>query len=304
MIGDYLGHHEEFPLAVMHAYVDSMKFSGMKFGTAIREFLRGFRLPGEAQKIDRIMEKFAERYVSFCMHVDDMPFLLLASEFVVFFFFCSYCADNPGLFKNADTAYVLAYAVILLNTDAHNPMVWPKMSKADFIRMNARNDEEESAPKELLEEIYDSIVNEEIKMKDDADGLGKSSRQKPEAEERGRLVSILNLGLPKRKSLTDTKAESEAIIKQTQAIFRNQGAKRGVFYTSYQVELVRPMVEAVGWPLLATFSVTMEEGENKPRVVLCMEGFRAGIHLTYVLGMDTMRYAFLTSLIRYLLSLL
>lgn len=53
MIGDYLGQHEEFPLAVMHAYVDSMKFSEMKFHTAIREFLKGFRLPGEAQKIDR-----------------------------------------------------------------------------------------------------------------------------------------------------------------------------------------------------------------------------------------------------------
>ena len=45
----------------MHAYVDSMKFSGMKFDIAIREFLKGFQLPGEAQKIDRIMEKFAER---------------------------------------------------------------------------------------------------------------------------------------------------------------------------------------------------------------------------------------------------
>lgn len=73
MIGEYLGHHEEFPLSVMHAYVDSMKFSGMKFDTAIRELLKGFRLPGEAQKIDRIMEKFAERYwvslfciVAFC----------------------------------------------------------------------------------------------------------------------------------------------------------------------------------------------------------------------------------------------
>lgn len=60
-IGDYMGQHEDFPLAVMHAYVDSMKFSEMKFGAAIREFLRGFRLPGEAQKIDRMMEKFAER---------------------------------------------------------------------------------------------------------------------------------------------------------------------------------------------------------------------------------------------------
>ncbi|KAK3023742.1 hypothetical protein RJ639_044407 [Escallonia herrerae] len=270
MVGDYLGQHEEFPLAVMHSYVDSMKFSEMKFGTAIREFLRGFRLPGEAQKIDRIMEKFAERY----------------------------CADNPGLFKNADTAYVLAYAVIMLNTDAHNPMVWPKMSKADFIRMNSMNDAEESAPRELLEEIYDSIVKEEIKMKDSTDNW-RSSRQQPEAEERGRLISILNLALPRKKSANDTKSESEAIIKQTQAIFRNQGAKRGVFYSSYQVELVRPMVEAVGWPLLATFSVTMEEGDNKPRVVLCMEGFKAGIHITHVLGMDTMRYAFLTSLIRF-----
>ncbi|XP_031092916.1 brefeldin A-inhibited guanine nucleotide-exchange protein 5 [Ipomoea triloba] len=269
MIGDYLGQHEEFPLAVMHAYVDSMNFSGMKFDMAIREFLRGFRLPGEAQKIDRIMEKFAERY----------------------------CADNPDLFKNADTAYVLAYAVIMLNTDAHNPMVWPKMSKEDFIRINAMNEAEESAPTELLEEIYDSIVKEEIKMKDDP--LAKNSKHKPEPEESGRLVSILNLALPKRKSLTDSKSESEAIIKQTQAIFRNQGGKRGVFYTSHNIELVRPMVEALGWSLLATFAVTMEEGENKSRAVLCMEGLKAGIHITHVLGMDTMRYAFLSYLFRF-----
>ncbi|CAN6205762.1 unnamed protein product [Urochloa humidicola] len=270
MIGEYLGQHEEFPLAVMHAYVDSMKFSGLKFDAAIREFLKGFRLPGEAQKIDRIMEKFAERY----------------------------CADNPGLFKNADTAYVLAYAVIMLNTDAHNPMVWPKMSKSDFVRMNTVSDAEECAPKELLEEIYDSIVKEEIKMKDDLHDASKTTKR-PETEERGRLVNILNLALPRLKSASDTKAESEKIIKQTQALFKNQGQKRGVFHVAQQVELVRPMLEAVGWPLLATFSVTMEEGDNKPRVVSCMDGFRAGIHLTRVLGMDTMRYAFLTSLVRF-----
>ncbi|XP_028786878.1 brefeldin A-inhibited guanine nucleotide-exchange protein 5-like [Neltuma alba] len=267
-IGKYLGQHEEFPLAVMHAYVDSMKFSGMKFDIAIREFLRGFRLPGEAQKIDRIMEKFAERY----------------------------CADNPGLFKNADAAYVLAYAVIVLNIDAHDPTVWPKMSKSDFKRMNAMNDAEECAPTEILEEIYDSIVKEEIKLEDDNSVNGESSGQKPEVEE-GRLVNILNLALPKRNSLGDAKSESEAIIKRTRAIIRNQGAKRGVFYSAHQFELIRPMVEAVGWPLLATFSVIMEEGDSKPRIVLCMEGFRAGIHITYVLGMDTMRCAFLTSLV-------
>ncbi|KAK8550374.1 hypothetical protein V6N13_118893 [Hibiscus sabdariffa] len=271
MIGDYLGQQEEFPLAVMHAYVDSITFSGIKFDIAIREFLKGFYLPGEAQKIDRIMEKFAERY----------------------------CADNPGLFKNAGTAYVLAYAVIMLNTDAHNPMIWPKMSKSDFIRMNTTYDPEECAPAELLEEIYDSIVKEEIKMKDDAAGIGKDDKQNPEGEERGHLVSILKLSLPKTKSSSDAKSKSEAIIKQTQAIIRNQGASRRVFYTAQEIELVSPMVEAVGWPLLATFSVTMEQSEDKLMVVLCMEGFKAGVHLTYALGMDTMRFAFVTSLIRF-----
>lgn len=210
----------------------------------------------------------------------------------------SYCADNPGLFKNADTAYVLAYAVIMLNTDAHNPMVWPKMSKDDFVRMNATDEAEDCAPKELLEEIYDSIVKEEIKMKDDPTGLAKSSKQKPESEERGRLVNILNLALPRSRSSIDPKSESEAIIKQTQAIFRNQAGKRGVFYTSHNIKLVRPMIEALGWPLLATLAVLMEEGDNKARVGVCMEGFKTGIHITHVLGMDTMRYAFLTTLLR------
>lgn len=99
MIGDYLGEREDFPLKVMHAYVDGFDFKGIDFGESIRFFLRGFRLPGEAQKIDRIMEKFAERF----------------------------CKCNPNSFTSADTAYVLAYSVILLNTDAHNSMVKEKV---------------------------------------------------------------------------------------------------------------------------------------------------------------------------------
>jgi len=43
-------------LSKLHAYVDALNFEGMDFGEAIRYYLRGFRLPGEAQKIDRIME--------------------------------------------------------------------------------------------------------------------------------------------------------------------------------------------------------------------------------------------------------
>lgn len=88
-------------------------------------------------------------------------------------------------------------------------------------------------------------------------------------------------------------------MQRTQSFFRRGGVKKGVFHKAEHEDLARPMLEAVGWPLLAAFSVTMEDSDNKPRVLLCMEGVRLGIHLTKALGMETMRYAFLTSLVRY-----
>jgi brefeldin A-inhibited guanine nucleotide-exchange protein len=48
----------------MHAFVDLMDFRGVEFVDALRTFLQAFRLPGEAQKIDRFMLKFAERYIA------------------------------------------------------------------------------------------------------------------------------------------------------------------------------------------------------------------------------------------------
>ncbi len=56
-MGELFGHHEEFELAVMRAWVDGERYAGMAIDSALRRLLAQFRLPGEAQKIDRIMEK-------------------------------------------------------------------------------------------------------------------------------------------------------------------------------------------------------------------------------------------------------
>lgn len=192
----------------------------------------------------------------------------------------------------------------MLNTDAHNPTVWPKMTKADFLRINSGTEYDNGAPKDMLEEIYDSIVKDEIKMKDDTIASGKTSWPKVDAEDKFRLLSILNLGLPNRKDSTDSKKESDDIVKQTQMLFKKGVVKRGVFYKAKETELVRPMLDSMGWPLLVAFSMTMEDTDNKSLVDLCMKGFQAGIHLTKVLGMDTMRYAFLASLVRSVFTLL
>ena len=52
-----------FNKEVMYRYVDKIEFTDMAFVAALRLFLNNFRLPGEAQKIDRLMEKFASRYL-------------------------------------------------------------------------------------------------------------------------------------------------------------------------------------------------------------------------------------------------
>lgn len=48
----------------MHAFVDQLEFKNLLFVDSLRVFLQAFRLPGEAQKIDRYMLKFAERFIA------------------------------------------------------------------------------------------------------------------------------------------------------------------------------------------------------------------------------------------------
>ena len=69
---------------------------------ALRKFQTYFRMPGEAQKIERLMEVFSQRY----------------------------CQCNPDLVAKlhsmTDTAFILAFAIILLNTDLHTPSLKPE----------------------------------------------------------------------------------------------------------------------------------------------------------------------------------
>lgn len=46
----------------MYAFVDMLDFSNLSIVQALRILSEKFILPGEAQKMDRIMEKFASRY--------------------------------------------------------------------------------------------------------------------------------------------------------------------------------------------------------------------------------------------------
>ncbi|XP_043212870.1 cytohesin-2-like isoform X1 [Amphibalanus amphitrite] len=138
-IGDYLGERADFNQAVLAAFVNLHDFSDLILVQALRQFLWSFRLPGESQKIDRMMECFAKRY----------------------------CELNPDIFTSADTCYTLSFAIIMLNTSLHNPSVKDKFTVDQFINMVRGIDQGGNLPRELLVSLYDSIKSEPFMIPED-----------------------------------------------------------------------------------------------------------------------------------------
>ncbi|KAI7735181.1 hypothetical protein M8C21_028043 [Ambrosia artemisiifolia] len=135
LVGDFLGNHDDFCVQVLHEFAGTFDFQDMNLDTALRLFLETFRLPGESQKIQRVLEAFSERYYE----------------------------QSPQILANKDAALLLSYSIIMLNTDQHNVQVKKKMTEEDFIRNNRHINGGNDLPREFLSELYDSICKNEIR---------------------------------------------------------------------------------------------------------------------------------------------
>lgn len=135
LVGDFLGNHDEFWVQVLHEFVWTFNFESMSLDTALRLFLETFRLPGESQKIQRVLEAFSERYYEQSRHI----------------------------LANKDAALLLSYSIIMLNTDQHNVQVKKKMTEEDFIKNNRHINGGDDLPREFLSELYHTICQNEIR---------------------------------------------------------------------------------------------------------------------------------------------
>lgn len=80
MIGEYLGNLQSaFNMAVLNCFAMELDLSGMQVDVALRKFQAYFRMPGEAQKIERLMEIFSQR---FCQCNQDIVGRLRSSDTV------------------------------------------------------------------------------------------------------------------------------------------------------------------------------------------------------------------------------
>jgi hypothetical protein len=297
-VGELLGHHDDASIAVMHAYIEAENFSGVSVDTALRSLLYNFRLPGEAQKIDRIIEKFAARY----------------------------CVDNPGVFATADAPYLLSFAIIMLNTDAHNPMAEGRIAIEDFVTMCVYQTEagefEEILPAEEVQQLYRRIVNEEIAVRKNVVGSGPGSgagvnggstvtnNKKRDSSRRARLaaaVGLTQLAAPFWAGASWDKqhgvdVERQRLLELTGQILStsgsgNSGSVLGVnavpgsgtmWHAATHAEHARPMMQVSGTAVGKALATALSGAANLIEAMAVLDGYEQAIRLAALLRLEVL----------------
>lgn len=141
MIGEYLGNlQNQFNMAVLECFAGELDLSGMQVDVALRKFQAYFRMPGEAQKIERLVEIYSQRY-------------------------CQCNSDIVARLRSNDTVFVLAFAIIMLNTDLHTPNIKPerRMRIEDFIKNLRGIDDCHDIERDMLVGVYERVKANEFK---------------------------------------------------------------------------------------------------------------------------------------------
>lgn len=273
-----------FFIRVLHYYSEAMDLNGLLFDNAIRYFLSGFRLPGEAQKIDRIMEKFAERYTR----------------------------QNEDTFPSADTAFILAFSVIMLQTDLHNPSIKPerRMTIESFIRNNRGiSVDGGDLPSEFLEGIFKRVQATPFTLKEDDDAREKEAQASGIESSLFEAPAFFGTSAEERKKEKFRK-EREALMAATEALFKRRPNKSSADKASAAAtaqmresvspsNVVKPMFDVTWGALMGTLSQVLETAEDENSIALCLIAFVYSIRLSSHSGMSLARDTFVNALAKF-----
>jgi hypothetical protein len=135
-VGELLTQPERRYAIALASFLRHFDFGDLSLTDALRLLFAALRCPGEAQKIDRLMEAFAERY---------------------------YGEGRPP-FSDKDEVYTTAFSVMMLNVDLHNAAVRTKMTREQFVTNTRRA--AKALPDGCLASLYDAVAASELKAHD------------------------------------------------------------------------------------------------------------------------------------------
>ncbi|TPP40138.1 Sec7 domain family protein [Leishmania donovani] len=228
VLGDYFAKCFRRPSSrvVFEEWIGLHDFTGKTLDEALRLFLGGFKLLGEAQVVDKTMELFAAQY----------------------------CRQNPGIFGSADTAFILSFSICMLNTDAHSPHIKNKMTKEGFLQNNRGIDEGNDIDPSILGGIYDRISGEEILTTNLLDSIPLLRHLSPIAAAITDKVllpmdaagnALFNSARRKREEMyqQELRATLKEVMNALQEASTNDAAHHAMFLTATSIENALPMWE-------------------------------------------------------------
>ena len=156
-IGEVFGGDDEFSLKVLDCFLESLSFKDMDILDALKYFLKLFELPGEGQKIERILDAFSK----------------------------SVAEANPEMYT-LDASFQLSFLLMMIHTDTYNPSVIDKMSISTFLSVGKNIINHGSpVPPEILTKYFHSVRAEplaihqsERRKKDIQNTLSRTFREK------------------------------------------------------------------------------------------------------------------------------
>lgn len=154
-IGEFIAAPEK--VGLLAKFIGMFDFTGLRIDEAIRALLTKFRLPGESQQIERVVEQFSAKYVEDQHYNPERDGLEIEGD---------YSTIQP----DADSVFVLSYSVIILNTDFYNPQVKKHMTFEDYTLNLKGCNNQKDFPLWYLDKVYCSIRDKEIVMPEEHHG--------------------------------------------------------------------------------------------------------------------------------------
>ncbi|KAL0237297.1 hypothetical protein PCE1_000694 [Barthelona sp. PCE] len=178
-LGGVVGGYKDFNIVFSRMFIANLNFKGRSFLESLRLLMGSCVVPGESQVINRVLEMFSKCYFEANPELETGAFLGVDPELLDEYEQEAQPFITPpqepkegeeveekeevigiGL-TGFSTLHCLAYSVVLLNTDLHNPNNRRRMPKQIFVANYLRNPEFYVDPRFLLH-LYDDIKRTEF----------------------------------------------------------------------------------------------------------------------------------------------
>ena len=209
-------------------------------------------------------------------------------------FAARFCACNHDAYPCAEAAYILAFAIVMLNTDAHNPLTDDalKMNREDFILMVTAAEATTKLDRESVAAIYDRVVTNEIKMHaaeptaperrgDEDEDVSRRTLSRPSAQLCRAVETPIDAERGERRD-GGTAQENQGVVSERRG-YRNasRGRRRGgvgaLFVRASEPGLARPMPAAAGKFMLIALSSAFETAPDAAHAAMPLERARRAL---------------------------